>query len=230
MTTIRHADARGHADHGWLRTWHTFSFAGYHDPAHMGFRDLRVINEDVVAPDSGFGKHPHRDMEILTWVLSGALDHRDSMGNAGSIRAGEVQRMSAGTGVFHSEMNSDPDTPVHLLQIWLHPDRPGHEPSYEQAVVDDARVRNRWGVIAAREGGLVAMHQDSRLLAARLDAGAELPLAAAPGRHLWLQVALGAVAVDGRELVAGDGLSASAPYAGSLVAREASELLLFDLV
>jgi len=230
MLTLRPAHQRGHMDHGWLRTWHTFSFARYHDPAHMGWRDLRVINEDIVAPATGFGEHPHQDMEIVTWILSGALAHRDSMGHAGVIRPGEVQRMSAGTGILHSEMNPDPDEPVHLLQIWLHPDRAGHAPSYEQAAVDDAGVRNRWGVIAAREGGAVTWHQDSRLLIARLDAGAELPLTAAPERHLWLQVARGAVSVDGRELAAGDGARASGPLESVVRAQEESELLLFDLV
>lgn len=229
MFIVRPAGQRGRFDHGWLQTAHTFSFARYHDPAHMGFRALRVINEDVIAPDTGFGTHPHQDMEILTWVVSGALEHRDSMGHAEVLRAGMVQRMTAGTGLTHSEANPDPDTPTHLLQIWLLPSQRGRTPSYQDAVVDDAVVRGRWGVIAAREGGVVHLPQGDRLLAARLDAGGSLPVACAADRHLWLQVVRGAVVLGDLELAAGDGVRASGPVDVPLAAREDAELLLFDL-
>lgn len=231
MQTIRKAHERGHMDHGWLDTQHTFSFGQYHDPEHMGFRSLRVINEDRVAPGAGFGKHPHRDMEILTYVLDGALAHEDSTGNAGVIRPGEVQRMSAGTGIIHSEMNGSADEPVHFLQIWIVPETKGIEPSYEQRAFDLAAARGAWLPLASRhgEGGGVAIHQDARLAVARLEAGQALAYELAPDRHAWVQVARGGVRVGSHELSAGDGLAISDETAIRLEGRDDAEVLLFDL-
>jgi redox-sensitive bicupin YhaK (pirin superfamily) len=188
---VRPSAERGHANHGWLDTRHTFSFADYRDPRHMGFRDLRVINEDRVQPSQGFATHGHRDMEIVTWVLSGALEHSDSLGNGSVIRPGDAQRMSAGTGVTHSEYNHSADELVHFLQIWILPERAGLPPSYEQRHFSEDERRNRLRVIAARDGrdGAVTIHQDVAIHAALLDAGAELEHAVAPRRHAWLQVA-----------------------------------------
>jgi quercetin 2,3-dioxygenase len=231
MITIRKADDRGHFDHGWLDTAHTFSFAEYHDPAHMGFRTLRVINEDRVQPGRGFPTHAHSDMEILTYVLDGALEHRDSMGNGSVIRPGEAQRMSAGTGVRHSEYNHSKSEPVHFLQIWILPARRGIAPGYEQKAFAEADTRNRLRVIASADGrdGSVTIHQDVAVYVARLDAGTEVVHRVQPQRHAWVQVARGAVGLNGERLTAGDGAAATAEAALGLRAEQAAEVLLFDL-
>lgn len=229
MLNVRPAGERGHANHGWLDSWHTFSFSDYHDPRHMGFRALRVINEDRVAPRNGFGTHPHRDMEIVTYVLSGQLEHRDSMGSHGVIRPGEVQRMSAGTGVLHSEMNPA-DEQVHFLQIWLLPAQRGLQPSYEQRVFGDER-QGRLRLVASPDGeqGSVTVHQDVRLYATLLGRGEQVEHALAPGRHAWLQLARGAGTLNGVALRAGDGVAVSAEERLVLAATEPLEALLFDL-
>jgi redox-sensitive bicupin YhaK (pirin superfamily) len=233
MITIRPAQERGHFNHGWLDTYHSFSFDQYYEPAHMGFRALRVINEDRVGPGSGFGMHPHRDMEIITYVLEGALAHKDSMGNGSAIRPGEVQRMSAGTGVLHSEFNHSPDKAVHLLQIWILPERHGLEPSYEQKTFVAEEKRNRLRLVAAPDArdGAVRIHQDADLYAALLDENATVRHALRPGRHAWVQVARGAVMVNGKRLNAGDGaaISDEREVATTGTSGGESEVLLFDL-
>lgn len=227
---IRRAGERGHADHGWLRTFHTFSFANYHDPSHMGFRSLRVINEDRVAPGAGFPSHSHRDMEIVTIVLEGALAHSDSIGNGSIIRPGEIQKMSAGTGVVHSEMNASTTEPVHFLQIWIVPERNGIEPMYQQEKTGLEESPGELRLLGAPESedGSVTIHQDVRLWGARLD-GESVTHELAPGRAGWLHLALGSAAVNGVELVAGDG--AAIDQAGSLTLSSEREamVLLFDL-
>ena len=230
MRTIRRANERGHANHGWLDTNHTFSFADYYDPKHMGFRTLRVINEDRVAPHAGFGAHPHRDMEIVTYVLSGAIEHRDSIGTVGTLRAGEMQRMTAGTGVVHSEMNQT-DEPLHFLQIWILPERQGLQPGYEQKAFAEDERRGRFRLVVAPGGeeGALHIHQDVKVYATLLGAGERASFDLAPGRHAWLQVARGAAALDGDELRAGDGVAISDERHIELVAREPMEALLFDL-
>lgn len=230
MLKIRRAGERGGADHGWLRTSHTFSFADYHDPAHMGFRALRVINEDRVAPRTGFGRHGHRDMEIVSYVLSGEIEHRDSMGSAGVLRPGEVQRMTAGTGVMHSEMNPS-DEELHFLQIWILPEKAGLEPGYEQRSFPEAERRGvlRLLVSPTGEHGSLRIHQDAKLFGTLLSAGESVTHAIAPGRHAWLQVARGAVSLNGVELRAGDGAAVSDEERLMIEAREPAEALLFDL-
>jgi len=227
---IRPRDRRGHAEHGWLDSWHTFSFADYYDPTYMGFSVLRVINEDFVAPGKGFPTHGHRDMEIVTWILEGALEHKDSLGSGSVIRPGEVQRMSAGTGIRHSEFNPSKTEPVHLLQIWLLPDRQGVTPGYEQKRFDDAELANRLRLLASPDGaaGSVTIHQDARLYVARLDR-TELTHALAPGRRAWVQVARGEVALNGQLLAAGDGAALENEATVSLAAADGAEVLLFDL-
>ena len=231
MITIRPARERGHADHGWLSTYHTFSFADYYDPAYMGFRDLRVLNEDYVQPGRGFGTHPHRDMEIITCVLEGALQHRDSMGNGSVIRPGDVQRMSAGSGITHSEFNPSAEEPVHLLQIWLRPDTLGLTPEYEQRTFPDQEKKGRLRVIASRDGrdGSVRIHQDVHLYAAILRPGEEVASEIDPKRGAWLQVVRGSVALNTRRLRAGDGAAVDRESRLVLRGVEAAELLLFDL-
>lgn len=231
MITPRRAAERGHADHGWLDTRHTFSFADYHDPRHMGFRALRVINEDRVQPGQGFPTHGHRDMEIVSYVLAGALEHRDSLGTGSVIRPGEVQRMSAGTGVLHSEFNASLTELVHFLQIWILPERRGLPPGYEQKAFGEAR-RGRLCLVASPDGrdGSLTVHQDVCLYAGVLDPGASVTHPLAPGRHGWVQVARGALTVGTHRLLAGDGASISDETALPLRAEEASEVLLFDLV
>src|SRR3954469_23823774 len=189
MIRVRRAGERGHFDHGWLDTYHTFSFAGYYDPRHPGFRALRVINEDRVAPGRGFGTHPHEDMEIVTYVLSGALAHKDSLGTGSTIRPGELQRMTAGTGISHSEFNPSQTEPVHLYQIWLLPEREGLEPSYEQRAFSDDETRGRLRLVAARDGrdGALTIHQDAELYLGTLDEGRRISHPLRPGRHAWLQ-------------------------------------------
>ncbi len=231
MITIRKAADRGHFDFGWLDTFHTFSFGDYHDPRFMGFRSLRVINEDRVAPGAGFPPHPHRDMEIVTYVLEGALRHEDSTGGGGVIRPGRVQRMSAGAGVVHSEFNASETEPVHLLQIWIVPAKRGIRPGYEEKDLPDAEARNRLRLVASPDGaeGSVTIRQDARLFATRLDAGAAVELPLAAGRHAWVQVARGALTRDGTSLRAGDGAAVSDETRLRLAATEPSEALVFDL-
>jgi redox-sensitive bicupin YhaK (pirin superfamily) len=229
MITIRRAKDRGHANHGWLDTNHTFSFADYYDPNFMGFRALRVINEDRVQPGVGFGKHAHRDMEIISYVLEGTLAHSDSMGTGSEIKPGEVQRMSAGSGVTHSEMNPSSDEPVHFLQIWIIPAQPGIVPSYEQKKFEDDERRNTLRLVASPDGneGSVTIHQDVRLYSTLLD-GASVTHEFQPNRYGWIQVTRGEVDVNGQTLKAGDGAAISAEPSVTLTGRGA-EVLLFDL-
>lgn len=231
MITLRKAQDRGHAQHGWLDSWHTFSFGDYYDPKHMGFRSLRVINEDSVAPGKGFPTHSHRDMEIVTYVLDGALEHRDSMGNGQVMRSGDVQRMTAGQGVSHSEFNASKHEPVHFLQIWLLPESRNLEPGYEQKNYPAPELQGSLRVVASRDGadGAVVVHQDVRLLAGRFGEGERQQYALAPGRHAWLHVARGTVRVNGNELSAGDALQASDEAALEISAGKDAEVLLFDL-
>jgi redox-sensitive bicupin YhaK (pirin superfamily) len=231
MLSIRKAKDRGHFDHGWLDTSHTFSFADYFDPKNMGFRALRVINEDRVAPGRGFPRHGHRDMEIVSYVLGGALAHRDSMGTGSTIRPGDVQRMSAGTGVTHSEENASRSEPVHFMQIWIVPDQRGLPPSYEQKRFGDDEKRGRLRLVASPDGadGSVTIHQDARLYATLLDPGARVQHPLAPGRHAWVQVLRGAITVNGETLAAGDGAALSEVATVELAGVEPAETLLFDL-
>jgi redox-sensitive bicupin YhaK (pirin superfamily) len=231
MIAVRPAAERGHADHGWLDTRHTFSFASYHDPRHMGFRSLRVINEDRVKPGEGFGTHAHRDMEILTWVLEGALEHKDSMGNGSVIRPGDLQRMSAGTGVTHSEFNPSREEPVHFLQIWLLPRERGLPPGYEQKGFPEEERRGRLRLVAAGAGrdGAVTIHQDADLWTALLEPGKSVRHALAPGRYAWVHVARGAVSLNGSTLGAGDGAAVSGEDALEIAGAADAEVLLFDL-
>ncbi|HYB70405.1 MAG TPA: pirin family protein [Candidatus Bathyarchaeia archaeon] len=231
MIVKRPAAERGHFDHGWLDTSHTFSFAGYHDPAHMGFRTLRVINEDRVQGGKGFGAHSHSDMEIITYVLEGALAHADSLGNRSTIVPGDVQRMTAGTGVTHSEFNPRPGEPVHFLQIWILPDRRGLAPGYEQQAIPEAEERGTLRLVASRDGreGSVTIHQDVDLYASRLLPGERVKHALAPGRHAWLQVVTGRIEANGTALGTGDGAAVSRENALEVVATEPAHFLLFDL-
>jgi len=227
---IRRSGERGHANHGWLDSHHTFSFADYHDPKQMGFRALRVINEDRVAPGQGFGQHGHRDMEIVTYVLEGALEHKDSMGNGSVMRPGDVQRMSAGTGVQHSEFNASKSDAVHFLQIWIQPDKAGHQPGYEQKTFGDDR-RGKLRVIASPDGhdDSVRIHQNASIYAALLSPGEKVSHDLKAGRGVWLHVVRGSVEVDGTELAAGDAVSFVEPAAITCVAKTDSEVILFDL-
>ncbi len=227
--TIRRAIDRGHANQGWLDTHHTFSFADYYDPNNMGFRALRVINEDRIKADSGFPMHPHRDMEIITYVMEGALTHKDSLGNGGVIVPGEVQRMSAGTGIRHSELNASLSESVHLLQIWLLPERTGYAPSYEQRPI--AARSNDFRLIASPDGAhkSVTIGQNCRVFAATLAKGDGASFVLRPGRHVWLQVARGLVTVNGELLEGGDAAHGSVPGAIEIASDEASEVLLFEL-
>ena len=231
MISVRPGAERGHFDHGWLDTYHTFSFASYHDPKHMGFRSLRVINEDRVQPAEGFGTHAHRDMEILTWVLAGALEHKDSMGNGSIIRPGDIQRMSAGTGVTHSEFNPSSDEPVHLLQIWLLPIKRGLTPGYEEKRFPPETRRGSLRLIAARDGreGAVTIHQDADLWTALLEPGQSVRHGLEPGRHAWLHVTGGSVKANGVSLGAADGAAVSGEKAVEVTATDRAEILLFDL-
>ncbi|HKU43526.1 MAG TPA: pirin family protein [Polyangiales bacterium] len=231
MLTLRPASERGAAQHGWLDSRHSFSFADYYDPKHMGFRSLRVINEDRVAPGQGFGAHPHRDMEIISYVLEGALQHRDSLGTGSVIRPGDVQRMSAGRGVTHSEFNASQSEPVHFLQIWLVPSERGIAPSYEQKTFADADKRGKLRVVAApdaREGAL-ELHTDAVVYAGLFGAGERAELELAAERHAWVQVARGKLRVNGRELAAGDGAALTNEHVLSIEGVDSSEVLVFDL-
>jgi len=230
MITLRRAAERGHANHGWLDTHHTFSFADYWDPDHMGYRTLRVINDDRVAAGRGFGTHPHRDMEIITYVLAGQLQHRDSMGTGSIITPGEVQRMSAGTGVTHSEVNPSRSEPLHLLQIWILPARRGLTPSYEQKRFPDAERQGRLRLVGSPDGrdGSVTIHQDAQLWAGLFDAGERAVHSLAPGRGAWVHVARGQARINGEVLSAGDG-AAIEDSDVTIEGVDAAELLLFDL-
>lgn len=231
MIRIRRADARGHFDFRWLNTFHTFSFGDYYDPSFMGFRSLRVINEDFVRGGRGFPTHGHRDMEIITYILSGALEHRDSMGTGSIIRPGDVQRMSAGTGVTHSEANPSRDEAVHLLQIWILPAGQGLEPSYEQKAFTEDQKQGRLCLVASADGreGSVTVHQDASVYASVLSKDQEVVHSFSPGRHAWLQVARGGVALNGELLNQGDGAAISSEEQVAIRGREDSEVLLFDL-
>jgi quercetin 2,3-dioxygenase len=231
MIRVRRAQDRGHFNHGWLDTYHTFSFADYRDPAHMGFRSLRVINEDRVAPGAGFGTHGHRDMEIITYVISGQLEHRDSMGNGEVIKAGEVQHMTAGTGVEHSEFNPSASEPVHLYQIWIRPDRHGHMPRYAQRDFSAADKRNKFVALVSPDGvdGSLPIHQDATLYLAEVAAGKPLSFSLRRGRHAWMQVVRGAVQVNGNDLSEGDGAAVSDETDLVFSAAGPAEVLLFDL-
>jgi len=231
MIELRKANERGHAQHGWLDSWHSFSFADYYDPAHMGFGPLRVINDDRIAPGQGFGTHGHRDMEIITYVLDGELEHKDSMGTGSVIRPGDVQRMSAGRGVMHSEFNHSATNGVHLLQIWIMPNLAGVDPSYEEKKFSAQEKTGRLRLIAAPDGadGAVRLHQDARLYAGLFDGAAAAQLPLAPGRLGYVHVARGALSVNGQRLDAGDAAKLSSESAVRLADGEAAEVLVFDL-
>jgi len=231
MISVRKAADRGHFNHGWLDTYHTFSFAEYHDPKFMGFHSLRVINEDVVEAGAGFPTHSHRDMEIVTYVLSGAVEHKDSMGNQGLIRPGEVQRMSAGSGVTHSELNPSKKEALHLLQIWILPEKKGQKPSYEQKSFSEVLDSGRLVLAASQDGreGSVTVGQDVNVWAARLKAGTQLSLPLKSGRHAWFQVVKGLLSVNGQNLSTSDGAGLSGESELKLQANSAAEFLLFDL-
>ncbi|MBZ5569052.1 MAG: pirin family protein [Acidobacteriia bacterium] len=234
MITIRPAAERGHFDHGWLNTYHTFSFADYYDPKHTHFRSLRVINEDTVQPSGGFGTHPHRDMEIITYILQGALAHQDSLGTGSTIVPGDVQRMSAGTGVLHSEFNHSKDELVHLLQIWIFPGERGLKPSYEQKTFPAQQKLNRLLLVASPDAsdGSVTIHSDARVYGSLLEAGKSVKHELAKGRGAWIQVVSGAIEVNGKRLAAGDGASIEDDKLLTITGRsesKTSEFLLFDL-
>lgn len=232
MRILRPAAERGISEFGWLHSRHSFSFGGYADERWQGFRSLLVINDDVVEPGQGFGTHGHRDMEIVTWVLDGALEHRDSLGNGGILRHGDVQVMSAGTGIRHSEYNASQEAKVHFLQMWIQPDAVGVRPNYAQAVIPDADRHGRWATLAAGAGrpAAVAIAADAAVLVASLDAGRELGYPISPGRHAWLQIASGSLIVDGQGLATGDGLAVSEEDGLHLSAGAGgAEVVLFDL-
>jgi redox-sensitive bicupin YhaK (pirin superfamily) len=231
MLQVRKAQERGHANHGWLDTYYTFSFADYYDPAQMGFRPLRVMNEDRIAPAMGFGMHGHRDMEIVTYVLEGELEHKDSLGNGDVLRPGEFQRMSAGTGVRHSEFNPSSTAPVHLYQIWLLPEAKGLTPSYEQKFFDASEKRGKLRLVASPDGaeGSLAIHQDARIYLALLEPGETVSHSLGDGRHAWLQVLRGTVSAGGNSLEAGDGLAVSDERSLVISGERAAEVMLFDL-
>ena len=231
MLTIRHSNDRGGGDHGWLKTQHSFSFSDYWDEKWMGFRSLRVINEDWVAPSSGFPTHPHRDMEIITYVLSGQLEHKDSLGTGSVILPGDGQRMSAGRGIRHSEYNPSPSEKVHVLQIWIMPDKQGHEPGYEQKTFPEAEKRGQLRLIASRDGaeGSVRINQDAKLFVTLLSPGDEVKHVLDAKRHAWLQVAKGKVELNGQKLVQGDGAAISDEKDLTIRGVKDAEVLLFDL-
>lgn len=230
MKIIRRAEDRGHANHGWLNSYHTFSFANYYDPEHMGFRNLRVINDDTVLGGGGFDTHPHRDMEIISYVLSGALQHRDSMGTEAVMKAGDVQRISAGAGVLHSEFNFSPIEPVHFLQIWILPDKKGAKPGYAEKSFADS-PRGRLNLVASKSGreGSLTINQDADVYLAKLDAGHTVSHALKPGRHAWVHVAEGEVKINGDTLKTGDAAALSDESAATVVGTKPSQVLLFDL-
>ncbi len=231
MIQIRSADQRGGGDHGWLKTHHTFSFADYWDPKWMGFRSLRVINEDWVAPNNGFPTHPHRDMEIITYVLEGKLEHKDSLGTGSVILPGDGQRMTAGSGIRHSEFNPSKTDSVHLLQIWIQPEKAALTPSYEQKSFPEEEKRAKLRLIASRDAsdGSVKINQDAKLYVSLLKAGEEVTHELAAGRHAWLQVARGAVELNGKKMQQGDGAAITDEEKLTIKGRENAEVLLFDL-
>ncbi len=231
MITLRPGQERGHVTLDWLNTYHTFSFDQYYDPKHMHFRSLRVLNEDVIQPGMGFGMHPHREMEIITMVLEGALEHKDNMGNGSVIRPGDIQRMTAGTGVLHSEFNPSDSEPTHLMQIWISPEKKGLDPGYEERTFDQEAQRGGFSLIAAREprDGAVKIHQDAELYLARLDAGETAQYEMKSDRHVWLQVAKGKVKLNGTSLEAGDGAAVTEEKQLEVSATQPAELVLFDL-
>lgn len=232
MITVRKAVERGHADHGWLNSWHTFSFAEYYDPEHMGFGPLRVINDDTVAGGGGFPPHPHRDMEIISYVIDGALEHQDSMGNGSVIKPGDVQRMSAGTGVRHSEFNASKSDPVHFLQIWIIPERPGLPSGYEQKFFGEEEKRGNLRLVASPDGsdGSVRIRQDVRLYATIVGGDTAVTHTLAPGRKAWLHVVKGSAELNGKQLDAGDGVAIEGEESAlSLTSKATGELLLFDM-
>lgn len=231
MITIRRANERGYADHGWLKSYHTFSFGGYHDPVHMDFRSLRVMNEDRVAAGQGFGEHAHRDMEIVSYVLEGELEHKDSMGNGEVLRLGEFQRITAGTGITHSELNPSLVQPTHFYQIWLLPDRRSIEPSYEQRRFDPVGRANQFQLVASPDGshGSLLLHQDAEIYLTNLGEAQELTYTIPTGRHVWLQVLRGTVNADGHDLETSDAMAVSEESALTLKATSNAELMLFDL-
>lgn len=230
MIKFRYAQDRGHANHGWLDTSYTFSFAHYHDPAHMGFRDLRVINEDRIAPGSGFPMHSHRDMEIITYIIEGTLQHKDSLGSTGVIRRNEVQRMTAGTGISHSEFNASDTEPVHLLQIWILPDETGQPPGYESLSLGERRP-GEWQAVVSGQGreGALATRKDVELLVADLRPGDNIRYVLKPARHAWVQVVQGQISLNSYSMRAGDGVAISDEKDIEILAGEISEVLLFDL-
>ncbi len=234
MIQVRRANERGHADHGWLDTHYTFSFSDYYDPKFMGFRSLRVMNEDRVQGGHGFPTHPHRDMEIITYVLEGSLEHKDSMGTGSVIRPGEVQKMSAGTGIRHSEFNPSKTEPVHLYQIWILPEREGIKPNYEQKAIPAEEKKGKLRLVASPSGGngsnAVKLYQDAEIYIAALDKTDAVEHKLRPGRHAWIQVARGAATVNGKDLKAGDGAAISEEAGVQITgSASASEILLFDL-
>jgi redox-sensitive bicupin YhaK (pirin superfamily) len=231
MINVRKSGDRGYADHGWLKTYHTFSFASYHDPKHVHFRALRVMNEDFVAPGRGFGTHPHDNMEIVTYVLEGALEHRDSMGNGEVLRPGEFQRMSAGSGITHSEFNPSTTEPVHLYQIWLFPKLKNITPSYEQKRFDPQGRLNKLQLVASPDGadGSLTINQDAKIYLATIDNGTSLNLTVEPERHLWIQVLRGSLTLNNTALSTSDGAAVSAESQLSLRGTSASEVLVFEL-
>jgi len=230
VLSVRRSPERGHANHGWLDSYHTFSFADYHDPAHMGFRPLRVINEDRIEAGEGFPTHPHRDMEILTYMLEGELAHKDSMGNGRVIKQGEVQGMSAGTGITHSEFNASREHPAHLLQIWIMPHTRNVKPAYGEWLPNGSEKKG-WALVASGDGagGSIHIQQDARMYIAKLEKGSTLDIPVAVGRYGWLQVAKGEVELGSETLRAGDGISFSGGDVKTLKVRSAGEVLLFDL-
>lgn len=231
MLTLRKASDRGHADHGWLETWHTFSFADYYDPAHHNFRVLRVMNDDRIAPGQGFGTHPHRDMEIVTYVLEGELAHRDSMGHHATLTPGEVQRITAGSGIHHSEFNASATKPVHLYQIWLMPDAKGHTPSYAQKAFPKEGRTGRWQIIVSKDGrdDSITIQQDVVIQLAEIANGQTIKHSFATGRHGWLQILRGQVTVNGTPMAAGDGIAISAEKEINVAAQDGAEVMFFDL-
>ncbi|MCU0720194.1 MAG: pirin family protein [Pirellula sp.] len=231
MFKIRRAEERGHADHGWLNSYHTFSFASYRDPNHMGFRSLRVMNEDRVVAGQGFGTHAHNDMEIVSYVLEGELEHKDSMGNGEVLRPGEFQRITAGTGITHSEFNPSAKQATHFYQIWLIPERRGLDPSYEQKGFDPQGRKNRWQLVASKNAkdGSLLIHQDANIYLADLDNGREMTFAIPNGRHVWLQVLRGSVEVNSSRLSTGDAVAVSDEASLTVKATTDVELMLFDL-
>jgi len=231
MISVRKSSDRGHFDHGWLDTYHTFSFGGYQDPKNVHFRALRVINEDVVAPGRGFGRHPHDNMEILTWVLSGELAHTDSLGSVRTLKPGEVQRMSAGSGIEHSEYNASKTQPVHLMQIWIMPDAEDAAPAYDQKEFPESGRKGRLQLLASPDeaDGSLKIHQDARVYFTALEPGRPVAMEIKPGRSAWVQVTRGSASVNGTELMQGDGASVSGEKSLTLAAAEPAEVLVFDL-